>query len=160
MQEQSTRPVASYATYAEAERAVDHLSDRGFPVEKVAIVGHDVHLVEQVVGRMDYGKAALQGAAAGAVPGALIGWIFGLLDWLDPVVAGLLLALYGLIFGAIVGALLGTLLYSLQGGRRDFASFSVMQPSRYEVVVEEDVADEAAHLIAGLREGASGGKAA
>ena len=31
--------VGSYETYAEAERAVDHLSDNRFPVERAAIVG-------------------------------------------------------------------------------------------------------------------------
>jgi hypothetical protein len=33
------RTLASYASYAEAERAVDWLSDQGFAVERVAIVG-------------------------------------------------------------------------------------------------------------------------
>lgn len=32
------RAVASYATYAEAESAVDHLADQKFPVERVSIV--------------------------------------------------------------------------------------------------------------------------
>jgi hypothetical protein len=63
-----------------------------------------LQLVEQVIGRMDYGRAALDGAASGALPGALIGWIFGLPNWLDPVVGGLVLGLYGLKFGAVVGA--------------------------------------------------------
>jgi hypothetical protein len=155
MIDKAQRPIASYSTYAEAERAVDYLSDQGFPVEKVAIVGHDLRLVEQVVGRMDHGRAALHGAVAGAVPGALIGWIFGLLNWLDPVLTGGLLALYGLIFGAIIGALLGLLTYALQAGRRDFTSVGMMQPSRYEVVTEEEVADEAAWLIGELQ-GAKG----
>ena len=31
--------VATYGSYAEAERAVDFLSDRSFPVERAAIVG-------------------------------------------------------------------------------------------------------------------------
>ncbi|MGW7198541.1 general stress protein [Streptomyces chryseus] len=149
MTEHNRRPVASYETYPEAERAVDHLADQGFPVERVAIIGQDVRMVEQVTGRMDYGRAALHGAASGALPGALIGWLFGLVNWLDPVVSALLLALYGLIFGAIVGALLGVLLYALQGGRRDFASLRSLQPSRYEVVVDEAVADEAVRLIGG-----------
>jgi hypothetical protein len=52
-----------------------------------------LQLVEQVIGRMDYGRAALDGAASGALPGALIGWVFGLLNWLDPVVGGLVLVL-------------------------------------------------------------------
>ncbi|MEU6353686.1 general stress protein [Streptomyces sp. NPDC047072] len=148
MNEQVRRTIASYTTYQEAERAVDHLSDQGFPVERVAIIGQDVRLVEQVAGRLGYGGAALQGAASGALPGALIGWIFGLLDWLNPVVSGLLLALYGLVFGALVGALLGLLVHTAQRGRRDFASVSFMQPSRYDVVADEAVADEAVQMLA------------
>ncbi|MEU6547946.1 general stress protein [Streptomyces sp. NPDC046859] len=160
MTEQPRRPVATYETYHEAERAVDHLSDQGFPVERVAIIGQDVRLVEQVVGRLNYGRAALHGAASGALPGALIGWLFGLLNWVDPVVSALLLALYGLIFGAIVGALFGLLLYALQGGRRDFTSVRTMQPSRYEVVVDEAVADEAVRLLRGLETTGDGGRPA
>lgn len=157
MKEQARRTIASYTTYQEAERAVDHLSDQGFPVERVAIIGQDVRLVEQVTGRMGYGGAALHGAASGALPGALIGWIFGLLNWLDPVVSGLLLALYGLVFGALVGALLGLLVHAAQGGRRDFASVSFMQPDRYDVVVDDAVADEAVRLLAELPSGTGTG---
>jgi hypothetical protein len=137
MNDQMRRTVASYESYAEAERVVDFLSDRGFPVDRVAIIGQDLQLVEQVIGRMDYGRAALNGAASGALPGVLIGWIFGLLNWLDPVVGGLVLALYGLIFGAVVGALLGMVFDAAQRGRRD-----------YEVVTDAEVADEAARLLA------------
>ncbi|MFF4486067.1 general stress protein [Streptomyces sp. NPDC001544] len=150
MTEQARRAVASYSTYQDAERAVDHLVDQGSPVQKVAIIGRDVRLVEQVIGRMGYGEAALHGAATGALPGVLVGWILGPLNWLDPVVSGLLLALYGLIFGAVVGALLGVLLHAAQGGRRDFASVRSMEPSRYDVVADEDGADEAVRLGAGL----------
>jgi hypothetical protein len=42
--------VASYASYVGAQRAVGALSDAGFPVESVAIVGHDVRLVDSVDG--------------------------------------------------------------------------------------------------------------
>ncbi|MFF4231834.1 general stress protein [Streptomyces sp. NPDC001820] len=147
MDERNRRTIASYATYAEAERAVDYLSDQGFPVERVAVIGRDLQLVEQVVGRLNYGKAALNGAASGALPGVLIGWLFGLFNWLNPVVSALLLALYGLIFGAVVGALLGLIMYAMQRGRRDFTSVSAMQPSRYEVVVDVEVADRAAALL-------------
>ncbi|AWN30478.1 general stress protein [Streptomyces sp. NEAU-S7GS2] len=156
MSQQDRRPIASYPTYAEAERAVDYLSDQEFPVERVAIIGHDLQLVEQVVGRVGPGRAALSGAASGALPGALIGWLFGLLSWLDPVLSSLLLALYGLIFGAVIGALLGLLLYSVQRGRRDFASVSAMQPSRYEVVADAEVADQAAKLLNRLGSAAAG----
>ncbi|MFG2635678.1 general stress protein [Streptomyces sp. NPDC048362] len=121
MTEQPRRPVAFYKEYRAAERAVDYPCDQGFPVAKVAIIGQDMRLVEQVNGRMDHGRAALHGAAAGAFPSALIGCLAGLLDRLDPVVSALLLALYGLIIGAIVGTLFGIPLHALLLGRRDFA---------------------------------------
>lgn len=142
------RVIATADSYSEAERAVDYLSDRRFPVERVAVVGHDVKMVEQVVGRMNYGGAALRGAGSGAIVGALTGWIFGLFDWVQPLVASLTLAAYGLIFGAVVGALLGLIFHAMQGGRRDFAAVGVMAPSRYDVVADEEVADEAIRLLA------------
>ncbi|MEV5481465.1 MULTISPECIES: general stress protein [Streptomyces] len=87
MSQQDRRPIASCPTYAEAERAVDYLSDQEFPVERVALIGHDLQLVEQAVDRVGHGRAALSGAASGALPGALIGWLFGLLSRLDPVLS-------------------------------------------------------------------------
>ena len=45
------RTIASFSSYAEAERAVDFLSDQGFAVERVAIVGTGLRYVEQVAGR-------------------------------------------------------------------------------------------------------------
>jgi hypothetical protein len=142
------RPIAAFANYADAERAVDRLSDLGFPVERVAIIGHDLQMVEQVTGRLNYGGAALKGAAAGAFPGALIGWIFGLFNLINPLVASIVLAFYGLIIGAVIGAILGLVMHALQHGRRDFDAVTMMVPSRFEVVVDEDVADEAARLLA------------
>ncbi|WP_026204850.1 general stress protein [Actinomycetospora chiangmaiensis] len=143
----SRRSIGSFPDYAAAEQAVDALSDRGFPVHRVAIVGRDLELVEQVTGRLDYPRAALRGAAGGAVTGALLGWLFGLFSWIVPLIGLLLLTVYGLIFGAVVGAVLGLLVHALQGGRRDFASVTAMRPARYEVMVDEDVADDAVRLL-------------
>ncbi|MGV9292080.1 general stress protein [Streptomyces sp. NPDC003719] len=151
MTEQPCRPVAAYETYQEAGRAVDHLSDQGAPVERVVIIGQEVRPVAQVAGREDYGRAALRGATNGALPGALTGWLFGLVDWAAPLVSATLVALYGLILGATVGALFGLLPYAPQGGRRDFASARSTQPSRYDVVVDEAVADEAVRLLGRLQ---------
>src|SRR5690606_19151582 len=88
------RVVATYPDYAQAERSVDYLSDHDFPVERTAIVGRDLEMVEQITGRLTYWGAAGRGASSGAVAGALIGWLFGLFGWVNPLVAGLLLALY------------------------------------------------------------------
>jgi hypothetical protein len=144
---QSRRTVASYGTYEEAERAVDRLADLDFPVERVAIVGQDLQTVEQVTGKLDLPSAAWRGALSGAIPGALLGWLFGLFDWANPVVSGLVLALYGLLIGAVIGAIVGMIAYAMQGGRRDFASLTVMRPQRYEVVVDDEVAEQAARLV-------------
>ena len=76
MTEHPRRPVATYETHQEAERAADHVSDQGFFVQRVVLVGQDVRLVERVIGRRDFGRAALHRAASGALPGALIGWLF------------------------------------------------------------------------------------
>jgi hypothetical protein len=119
----------------------------GFPVQRVAIIGQDLQMIEQVTGKLDYPRAAWRGAVSGAVPGALIGWIFGLFDWVDPLISSLLLALYGLIIGAVVGAIIGLVIYALQRGARDFESVTVMRPQRYEVVVDDEVADQAAHQL-------------
>ncbi len=143
----SRRSIASFQSYADAEQAVDALSDRGFPVERVAIVGRDLELVEQITGRLDYPRAALRGAAGGAVTGALLGWLFALLSWITPLIGWLLLTVYGLIFGAIVGAVLGLLVHALQGGRRDFASATAMRPRTYELMVDEDVAADAVRTL-------------
>jgi hypothetical protein len=141
------RTVASYTDYADAERAVDRLVDHGFPVERVAIIGQDLQTVEQVTGRLNYPTVAWRGAVSGAVPGALLGWIFGLFDWADPLVSALLLALYGLLIGAVIGALIAVALYALQGGRRDFASVTYMRPRSFELVVDDEVADQASRLL-------------
>jgi hypothetical protein len=143
------RVVATFRSYADAERAVDRLADRGFPVERVAIVGRDLKLVEQVIGRMTYGRAALGGAASGAVIGFLIGWLFGVFNWLDPIVGSFWLALDGLWFGAVLGALIAVLLHALGGGRRDFASTGQLSADHFDVVVDDQVADEAQRLVAG-----------
>ena len=139
--------IATFSNYADAERAVDYLSDRHFEVDKLAIVGRDLEYHEQVLGRLNYGGAALRGAGSGALVGALIGWIFGLFDWIQPLVSALMLAGYGLVFGAIVGALIGLAIHAMQGGRRDFHSVSGLRPRSYDVLAEVGVADRALQML-------------
>jgi hypothetical protein len=146
----SRRAIASFSSYADAERAVDYLADRRFPVERVAIVGRGLKLVEQVTGRFGWVEAVVRGALTGALVGVLVGWLFGLFDWFDPVVTALWLALDGLWFGALVGAGFGLLMWLLMHGRRDFSSVTAMTAERYDLLVDEVVADEAARLLSTL----------
>ena len=53
----SRRAIASFSSYADAERAVDYLVDKRFPVQRVAIVGRGLKLVEQVTGRFGWVEA-------------------------------------------------------------------------------------------------------
>jgi hypothetical protein len=144
----STRTIATFSNYADAQRAVDFLSDRHFPVERVSIVGRGLEYVEQVTGRLTTGRAALQGAGQGA----LLGLVFALLLGLFFTVAAAYLALlvYGVVVGAVLGALLGALTHAAAGGERDFSGVQAMRARSYEVMVEAEVADEASRLLAEL----------
>ncbi|GIJ50581.1 hypothetical protein Val02_74670 [Virgisporangium aliadipatigenens] len=154
--------VASYPTYADAERAVDYLSDQGFPVQRTAIVGRGLSSFERITGRLTIWRAAAQSAAHGAVLGALFGWLFGLFDWVNPLIASLLLALYGAIFGAVAGGLLGLVGHALTGGRRDFSSVAGMRAESYDIIVDAEVAAQAVQLLDALTapggERAAGGR--
>jgi hypothetical protein len=147
--EPARQVIATFDNYADAERAVDYLSDKQFDVSKLAIVGREMEYHEQVLGRLNYGGAALRGAGTGALVGALIGWVFGLFNWIDPLISALVLACYGLVFGAVVGALFGLLMHALQRGRRDFHSVSGLKPKYYDVLADATVADSAIALLGG-----------
>src|SRR5215475_15541466 len=89
-----TVTVATYPDYLSAQRAVDFLSDNRFPVEQTAIIGTDLRLVENVLGRLTTGRAALAGAGTGAWFGLLIGLLFGLFSvsaWWRVLFAGLII---------------------------------------------------------------------
>ena len=62
-------PVGSYGTYAEAQRAVDYLSDQKFHVEDMTIVGVDLMQVERVIGRLTWGKVIGGGLPLSAAVG-------------------------------------------------------------------------------------------
>lgn len=147
-----TVTVATYDDYASAQRAVDYLSDNGFPVERTAIVGTDLRLVETVLGRLTIGRAALAGAATGAWFGLFIGLLFGIFS--DSAWLGVILA--GLFFGALWGGAFGAIAHAMTGGRRDFRSRSSLQASQYAVTAEAEVADEARHLLVRMNWQASG----
>jgi len=141
-----TVTVAVYQDYAAAQRAVDFLSDNRFPVERVAIVGTNLRLVEQVVGRLTLLRAALAGMASGAWFGLLVGLLLGIFTtsgWLGIIVVAVLI-------GALWGAIFGLVAHALTGGRRDFTSFSTLAANEYTVVVDADHHDEALDLLARL----------
>lgn len=144
---QTRRTVATFTTYDEAQRVVDRLSDGGFPVRRVAIVAEGLSFVEQVTGRMTWGKAALNGALGGAATGFFLGFILGFLSLITPLVSALMLALYGLVIGAVIGAIFGLIFYGFSRGERDFTSIAGIRAAQYNVMVDEEVASEAERLL-------------
>jgi hypothetical protein len=138
-----TVTVAAYPDYAQAQRAVDYLSDNGFPVEHTAIVGTELRLEEQVTARLTTGRAALAGAGSGAWFGLFIGVLFGLFSnsaWIAVV-------LTAVVVGALWGAAFGAIAHAMTGGRRDFSSRSYLAAGQYAVAVDaEHVEDARNHL--------------
>jgi hypothetical protein len=139
--------LATYNTYPEAQSAVDHLSDAGFPVEQTAIVGLDLRMVERVTGRLTNVRAAVAGAASGAWFGLFIGLLVGLFttgpEWLGLMIGGLLI-------GAFWGAVFGFFAHWATQGQRDFTSASRIVADRYELRVAEAHAARARELLTQL----------
>lgn len=129
-----------YENYFDAQRLVDRLSDNGFPVEHVRIVGEGLHSVEQVTGRMTKGRATLYGAGAGAWFGLLVGLLLAMFAS----GSGVLVAVLGsLAIGGFWGALFGFTAHWATGGERDFSSAGQLAAARYIVQVDAGFLDEA-----------------
>lgn len=138
------RVLQSVSNYSVAQETVDRLSDRGFPVERVRIVGSGLRSIEQVTGRMTTGKAAGRGALAGLWFGLLLAILFLILA---PLASFLWILVWSLGFGALWGALFGAIGHASTGGRRDFSSVQTMEADSYDVLVESTHLDDAVQLI-------------
>ncbi|GAA0918225.1 general stress protein [Virgisporangium aurantiacum] len=140
--------VATFGSYAEAERTVDRLSDEGFPVQYTDIVGRELRLVERVSGRLTTAGAAWAGAGTGAWFGLFIGLLVGLFTP-TPIWLGLILG--GVLIGGIWGAVFGFVAHRALRGRRDFASARGLVADRYELTVVDAWAELAQQMLARSR---------
>jgi len=134
--------VASFATYPEAQRAVDALSDQGFPVQHLAIIGTDLRQVERITGRMSWGRAAMSGAMSGLWIGVFFGLIMSVAGSSGPRLNFWACVLLGVLWG-IVFQLFS---YALTRGRRDFTSISQVVASRYSIIAAREVREAAQAL--------------
>jgi hypothetical protein len=139
--------IARSDRYEDAQRTVDHLSDAGFPVEQVEIVGSDLHLVEHVTGRLTTARATMAGAGSGAWFGVFVGLLAGLFTT-GPAWLGLLLG--GAAIGAAWGALFGFVAHMATNGRRDFSSARGLVAEHYDVTVPDADEQRARTLLAQL----------
>lgn len=141
------RKLASFVDYADAQRAVDRLSDAGFPVANVSIVWNRLRHIERVVGRRTVGRAAVEGAASGAWFGGIIGLLLLLFVELDPDVSGWGLVLSYAVVGAIVGAIFLAVAHWMRRGARDFSSVGSLDAEEYEVWVSAEHYDDAIAVL-------------
>lgn len=139
-------PIGSYPTYAEAQRAVDYLSDQQFPVQQVTIVGVELMQVERVTGRLTWAKVIGGGILSGAWLGMFIGLVLGYFSqaaWQQVLFAGLIA---GVFFGLITSAVP----YAMARGTRDFSSTMQLVAGRYDVLCDPQNAEQARDLLARL----------
>lgn len=142
-----TRRIASFDNYPAAQHLVDRMSDAGFPVEHLRIVGDEVRTVEQITGRMTNARSALAGAAGGAWFGLLLGLLFGLFT--SGPVAWIWVLVTTVLIGALWGAVFGFVAHWSTGGRRDFSSVQSLEAKRYDIYVSESHAAEAERFVSG-----------
>ncbi|SDB80067.1 hypothetical protein GA0111570_101341 [Raineyella antarctica] len=138
--------LATYNSYAEAQRAVDYLSDKSFPVQNLAIVGTDLRSVERVTGRKDWGTVVNRGLSNGLS----IGLLFGVMAMLfyPPQTNIYELAAIAVVVGVVISVVFALIGYLMTRGRRDFTSVTQTIATRYEVLCEHKVSMKARELLA------------
>ena len=138
--------LAVYDDYSAAQKAVDFLSDKEFPVQNCMIVGTDLKRVERITGRLTTGRVALGGLISGVWLGLFVGLVFALFT--DEKVLGVVLST--VVIGALFGVIWALVGYALTRGQRDFSSVTSVVATKYEVLVEHKVAAQARELLAQL----------
>ena len=137
--------VARFDDYASAQRAVDRLSDDGFPVEKLDIVGSGLRLVERVTGRLTKARAAGAGALSGMWAGLLFGILLGLFTSGHSFLA---VAATGAALGVVWGAVFGYVAHARTRGQRDFSSVRGLVATRYDLIAREGTVERARFMLA------------
>lgn len=131
--------VASFASYAEAQHAVDSLSDEGFPVQCLTIIGTDLRQVERITGRMSWGRAVAAGAGSGLWIGLFFGAMMSLVG--SEAVGGGVSMVTAVLLGVVWGIVFQVGSYALTRGRRDFTSVSQVVASRYSIIASDRAAE-------------------
>jgi len=141
---QFPQSVGIFNSYADAQKAVDYLSDQKFEVQNLAIVGTDLKSVERVLGRKTWSTVILAGVQSGVSTGLPVAIV--LLIFARPA-SFLLLLLVSLALGIALGIAFGAVGYALSRGQRDFTSVTQTVATKYEVLCEHKVAAQAREML-------------
>lgn len=136
--------VARFGDYESAQRAVDRLSDDGFPVEKLDIVGSGLRVVERVTGRLTKARAAAAGALSGLWAGLLFGVLLGLFTTGHSFLA---VVATGAALGLGWGAIFGYAAHARTRGERDFSSMRQLVATRYDLIAREGTVARARFML-------------
>lgn len=136
--------VARFDDYEGAQQAVDRLSDDGFPVEKLDIVGSGLRLVERVTGRLTRGSAAAAGALSGLWVGLLLGVLLGLFTSGHSFLA---VVATGAALGTAWGAIFRYVAHAGTKGQRDFSSVRTVVATHYDLIAREGTVDRARTML-------------
>jgi hypothetical protein len=142
------RVIASYEDYAAAERALDYLSEEGFPLERLTIVGSGLRTVERIEDRLTPARGAgpFEGGLIGLIVALLAGLLFTIEEGMFPVL------LCGLVGGTVVGTALWALARSANTQRRTAPTVAAVEAEVFEIQVDEGLADEANERLLDLAE--------
>jgi hypothetical protein len=139
--------VASFASYAGAERAIDFLADRRFPLEDLALVSSQLRVAGRRARRRAARKAATDGAILGVAIGALVGLVLGAAAFTTSPLSWVVFALAGVAPGGLAGGLLRSFRHARSARGRQGAALRRLDVDRYDLVATADVADIARRLL-------------
>lgn len=137
--------LAEYGRYADAQQAVDRLSDEGFAMSGVTIVWAGLRHIEHVTGRRTVATAARDGLLSGAWFGLIIGILFA--SFADSSTSLVATAITYSIVGALTVATFQALQHWGRRGTRDFATVGRMDALSYEVWVESPLLAQAQQIL-------------
>ena len=139
--------LTEFSAYEEAQRAIDTLSDQGFPVAATSIVWNRLRRVEHVTGRKTVVTAFRDGALSGAWFGSFIGLLLLFFVERQENSSSVALVITYLLVGAIAGGAWSAVGHMAQRGARDFSSRNLMAAETYQIWVDADVIVKAAALL-------------
>ena len=137
--------VKVFDSYADAQKAVDHLADEKFEVKNLCIVGTNLRSVERVLGRKNWGTVIANAAMSGVGTGLLIGLIMTL--FVPGVENALLLLLVAVALAIVIAIVFQSIGYAMTGGRRDFTSVTQTVATQYELLCEHKFVQQARELL-------------
>lgn len=138
--------VGTFESYADAERAVDHLVAQGFPAGTLSISGTDLSIVGRDAESAPRPVAVLRAGGAGALFGVALGLLFGFVGLTDPIVSGAAVATWGAGLGGGAGALLAAAEWLV--GTPSTETDTQIEAACYELLCTADGALEARRLLA------------